>query len=462
MFAAQCNFAENPLYLFPATMGKQCDWMKVSRFRTIVKDMKTPVQKSRNGNTVGGTVLNAETVKPYLKQLELLEAKIAKDKEAMSTKDRVDDAAQEVMADAAQNNKKIIEALDDRFAKLAPKKFAKIKKWAYVSPASGSAGEAAPKIKVRVDEYMDKELDLYKYYDSAGNVGCAPGSALDWIIRVGQTVQLKENLPKHLGPQNSGTQGIVATEPPASKPESPSDMFEVSMSDGKTRKVRREFLIFDDDVDEGDADDWDDSFISVSLISAAASQEAGEVVPPADDESITLASGQNNLEEEKKEQPPREEKTPREKTKSGEVVQPAGDEEKKKEENTPREAKKEKTPREAKKEKTPREKTNSDDPVTTTASVSQKFGKPVIKWIHSVCAAEEAMAKDVVEHVRQFFDKPKMVNEIARELRSLNKDCEKYSKPFVATWDAPPQPMIVIACRHFGTRFCAAKLSRTE
>ena len=203
------------------------------------------------------------------------------------------------------------------------------------------------------------------------------------------------------------------------------------MSDGKTRKVRREFLIFDDDVDEGDADDWDDSFISPSLVSAASSQKASEVVPRED-----------------KKKTPREDKkkTPREDTKSGEVVQPAD------ESITLASLKQAGQSNLEEKKKTTREKTNSDDP-------AQEFGKPEIKWTR--LSPEQAMVKDV-ECLRQFFEEPKMVNEIAREIRSLNKDWEKCSKNYVAKWQTPPQPAVVIESRSWGERRCVVRLSRTE
>jgi len=109
----------------------------------------------------------------------------------MSTKERIDDAAEEVMADAEQNKNDVISIIDNRFSKAFPKKFSKIGKWAYVSPASGSA-KAAPKIKVRVDEEIDKELNLYKYYDDKGNAGSTAGSNIEWITLIGKKLHLKE------------------------------------------------------------------------------------------------------------------------------------------------------------------------------------------------------------------------------------------------------------------------------
>ena len=91
----------------------------------------------------------------------------------------------------------VISIIDNRFSKAFPKKISKIGKWAYVSPASGSA-KAAPKIKVRVDEEIDKELNLYKYYDEKGNAGCAAGSIIEWISLIGKKITLKGDLPKNI------------------------------------------------------------------------------------------------------------------------------------------------------------------------------------------------------------------------------------------------------------------------
>ncbi len=172
-------------------MTKQQDWKRKSDLKRIIKNRKTTITKDRHGNPSGGVILDEETIKPYVKKLANLEAQMAANKEAMTTKERVDDAAQEVMADAEQNKNDIISIIDNRFSKAFPKKFLKINKWAYVSPASGSAN-AAPKIKVRVDEEMDKELNIYKYYDDKGNAGCAAGSIIEWISLIGKKLHLKE------------------------------------------------------------------------------------------------------------------------------------------------------------------------------------------------------------------------------------------------------------------------------
>ena len=71
----------------------------------------------------GGIILDDGTIKPYLKELADLEAKIAKDKENMSTGERVDTAAAEVMADAEQKKNEIKQYIAEHFAKVLPKKF---------------------------------------------------------------------------------------------------------------------------------------------------------------------------------------------------------------------------------------------------------------------------------------------------------------------------------------------------
>ena len=43
----------------------------------IIRDMKTTVVKCKDGRTKGGTLLNDETVQPYVRELEVLEAKMA-------------------------------------------------------------------------------------------------------------------------------------------------------------------------------------------------------------------------------------------------------------------------------------------------------------------------------------------------------------------------------------------------
>ena len=168
-------------------MGKQQDWDKACKLRKIVKDMKTKsVKCSRTGNMKGGVILTDETAKPYKEELAKLEAKLAKEKEKMSTGERVDTAAAEVMADAEQNKDEIKDYIAEQFAKLAPKKFTQqINKWAYIA-AKGSGdyyktpsgqiflrkGDIPEKCtfihKVRVHECIDKDLDIYKYFHQDG------------------------------------------------------------------------------------------------------------------------------------------------------------------------------------------------------------------------------------------------------------------------------------------------------
>ena len=105
-------------------MGKQQDWKKVTTLCKIVKDLKTKVRKDlRTGKIQGGVILTDETVKPYMEELAKLEAEIAKEKEQMSTGERVDTAAAEVMAHAEQKKDEIKQYIAEHFAKLCPKTF---------------------------------------------------------------------------------------------------------------------------------------------------------------------------------------------------------------------------------------------------------------------------------------------------------------------------------------------------
>jgi hypothetical protein len=104
-------------------MTRSQDWKKITYLRKTIKERKTKVTKDRNGNPGGGIILDDGTIKPYLKELADLEAKIAKDKENMSTGERVDTAAAEVMADAEQKKDEIKQYIAEHFAKVLPKKF---------------------------------------------------------------------------------------------------------------------------------------------------------------------------------------------------------------------------------------------------------------------------------------------------------------------------------------------------
>ena len=188
-------------------MGKEVDWKRVSKLRKIIKDRRTKVQKSRNGNVVGGKELNDETIKPYLEELAELEAKIAKDKEHMSTGERVDAAAQEAMANNDQNTADTQQFVHECFARAFPNKFRNgIHRWAYVD-AKGSGdyykrpdGTVHPRTgeiqegctfahKVRVQECIDKDLDIYKYWHEDGTADHATGHAsFAWINMVGLNV----------------------------------------------------------------------------------------------------------------------------------------------------------------------------------------------------------------------------------------------------------------------------------
>ena len=241
-------------------MGKEVDWKRVSKLRKIIKDRRTKVQKSRNGNVVGGKELNDETIKPYLDELAELGAKIAKDKEQMSTGERVDAAAQEAMANNDQNTADTQQFVHECFARAFPNKFRNgIHRWAYVD-AKGSGdyykrpdGTVHPRTgeipegctfahKVRVQECIDKDLDIYKYWHEDGTADHATGLAsFVWINLVGLKVTLKKcALPKALE-RFADAEGTITNEPDAKKPPRDNDIFDVSFGKAK-RKVKRQFL----------------------------------------------------------------------------------------------------------------------------------------------------------------------------------------------------------------------------
>ena len=280
-------------------MGKQQDWKKVSKLRKIVKDMKTTAVKcSRTGNIKGGVILNDETVKPYMEELANLEAKLAKEKEEMSTGERVDTAAAEVIADAEQNKDEIKSYIDEKFAKLAPKKFTQqINKWAYIA-AKGSgdyyktlSGQIFPRKgdipeectfmhKVRVHECIDNDLDIYKYFHEDGTAGSEKGiESFQFISQVGMKVSLKEcALPPALE-KFAGMEGKIENEPVANKAMSDKDIFDISFptktkrgNSTTTRKVRREFL----NIQSGKDDDNLDSNTKEEVSTACDSTREGD------------------------------------------------------------------------------------------------------------------------------------------------------------------------------------------
>ena len=70
---------------------------------------------------------------------------MANDKEQMSTKERVDDAKAEMMADAESNKEEIIEPVQACFAKAFPRKFKPyIHKWAYIDAKGSGAYYKTP------------------------------------------------------------------------------------------------------------------------------------------------------------------------------------------------------------------------------------------------------------------------------------------------------------------------------
>ena len=111
-------------------MTKGQDWAKITYHRATIKSRRTKIVKDKNGRTKGGIDLDDETIKKYQEQLDVLESKMAKDKEKMTTNERVDNAAEQVIANADVNADKTIECFQQGLSKLAPKKFSHINMWA--------------------------------------------------------------------------------------------------------------------------------------------------------------------------------------------------------------------------------------------------------------------------------------------------------------------------------------------
>ena len=170
-------------------MMKAQQWDNLTYLRKTIKDRRTKIVKDKSGGQKGGVILTDETVKPYMEELAKLEAKMAEDKDKMSAGERVDTAAAEVMAAAEQNKDELKGFIGEQFAKAFPKKFQKpINQWAYIE-AKGSGdyyktpeggyvkrlGDIPPGCifihKVRVQEQIDDELDMYKYFHEDGTVG---------------------------------------------------------------------------------------------------------------------------------------------------------------------------------------------------------------------------------------------------------------------------------------------------
>ena len=84
-------------------MTKGQDWAKITYLRATIKSRRTKIVKDKNGRTKGGIALDDETIKKYQEQLDVLESKMAKDKEKMTTNERVDNAAEQVIANADVN-----------------------------------------------------------------------------------------------------------------------------------------------------------------------------------------------------------------------------------------------------------------------------------------------------------------------------------------------------------------------
>jgi hypothetical protein len=246
-------------------MTKQQEWRRISHLRGIIKDRQTRIIKDQHGNKKGGIILTDETIKPYVRELEALEAKMAKDKEQMTTNERVDDAAEDVKANNDANTAELKAYIDTKFEKLNPKKFKnQINKWAYIQ-AKGSGdhyktpegkyvkrlGDIPPGCifihKVRVQEKVDDELDMYKYFHEDGTVGSAIGwDSFDFITLIGQRIKLKENAPIKVR-KYVGIAGVITNEPNVKKIPKDIDLFTLEFPGAKPVKVQRQFLEFLDE-----------------------------------------------------------------------------------------------------------------------------------------------------------------------------------------------------------------------
>jgi len=277
-------------------MTKQQEWRRIAYLRGIIKDRQTTIVKDKNGNKKGGILLNDETVQPYVTELEALEAKMAKDKETMSTNERVDDAAEHVNAHNDANTERVLAHVSTCFEKLNPKKFkAQINKWAYI-PAKGRAdyyrtpagtyvkrlGDIPPGCifihKIRIHEKIDDELDMYKYFHEDGTAGSAVGwDSFDFITLVGQGVELTGETPTRLQ-KYVGIEGIIKSEPVVKIPKD-TDMFTIEFSGSRPIKIRRQFLKFLDEAE--DEEQEEDQHKSNATSSTDCPESVADSKPPA-------------------------------------------------------------------------------------------------------------------------------------------------------------------------------------
>jgi len=277
-------------------MTRQQEWKRVTYLRGIIKDRQTKIVKDKNGNKKGGLILTDETVQPYVRELEALEAKMAKDKEKMSSNERLDDVAENVNAHGDANTEALKAYIDEKFEKAYPKKFkTQINKWAYIQ-AKGSAdyyktpdgryikrlGDVPPGCifihKIRVHEKIDDELDIYKYFHEDGTAGSAVGwDSFDFITLVGQAVELTGDLPVRLK-KYVGVEGIIVIEPVVKIPKD-ADMFTIEFSGSRPIKIRRQFLKFLDEVEDEEKEE--DQHKSNATSSTDCPESVADSEPPA-------------------------------------------------------------------------------------------------------------------------------------------------------------------------------------
>jgi hypothetical protein len=283
-------------------MTKQQEWKRITHLRGIIKDRQTKITKDTHGNRRGGTILNDETIKPFVAELKALEEKLAKDKQKMTTNERIDDAAEDVKANNDANTAELKAHIDTKFEQLNPKKFKnQINKWAYMQ-AKGSGGhyktpegkyikrlgDIPPGCtfihKVRVQEKVDDELDMYKYFHEDGTVGSAIGwDSFDFITLIGQRIQLTDNAPMKVK-KYVGIEGVITNEPIVKKVPKYIDVFTIEFPGAKPVKVQRQFLEFLDEPLAADQEQEDQRKEAQSKLTRSTSCPSDDEVAEMDDD----------------------------------------------------------------------------------------------------------------------------------------------------------------------------------
>ena len=152
-----------------ANMKRQCSWQKISELRKILKDKKTRVVKGKDGKIKGGVdiVDGSNLHNKYSKELADLEAKMARAKESMTTGERVDTAAQEIIADAALNKEVLADQLQANQEKTTEmlngiQELLKEASHDRMKKAPGNLKEMIPPSKPGDLDLMAKVLNIFK------------------------------------------------------------------------------------------------------------------------------------------------------------------------------------------------------------------------------------------------------------------------------------------------------------